>query len=67
MKLNATDQLTGGLEEAEALTVVSALDKTGIDLMESNGGTYFPGAIAIASAGTDLLGLARALMLDPIL
>ncbi len=44
VKLNATDQLDGGFEELEALEVVSALDKTGIDLIDISGGTYFPGA-----------------------
>ncbi|MGI9284393.1 MAG: NADH:flavin oxidoreductase/NADH oxidase family protein [Pseudomonadales bacterium] len=106
VKLNATDQLEGGLEEMEALTVVSALDKTGVDLIDISGGTYFPGAKsasdsaasgpyfldfakrarehtgkplmvtggfktmdqavnAISSGGADLIGLARALVLDP--
>lgn len=44
VKLNATDQLEGGLQEADALKVVSALDKTSIDLIDISGGTYFPGA-----------------------
>lgn len=44
VKLNATDQLEGGFEQEEALAVVSALDKTGIDLIDISGGTYFPGA-----------------------
>lgn len=44
IKVNATDQLAGGLTEAEALQVVQALDSTGIDLIEISGGTYFPGA-----------------------
>lgn len=106
VKLNATDQLEGGLEEDEALEVVAALDKTGIDLVEISGGTYFPGAKsasdkiasgpyfldfaqrarqqtskplmatggfktmdqavdAIDSGPVDLIGLARALVLDP--
>ncbi len=106
VKLNATDQLEGGFEEEEALAVVSALDKTGIDLIDISGGTYFPGAKsasdkvasgpyfldfakrarhrtdkplmvtggfktldqavdAISSGGADLIGLARALVIDP--
>ena len=106
VKLNATDQLNGGLEAEDALTVVSALDKTGIDLIDISGGTYFPGAksasdkvtagpyflafaklarkltdkplmvtggfktlqqsvSAISNGDTDLVGLARALVLDP--
>lgn len=44
IKLNATDQLEGGLEEEDALVVVSALDGTTIDLIDISGGTYFPGA-----------------------
>lgn len=108
VKLNATDQLEGGFEEEEALTVISKLDKTGIDLIDISGGTYFPGAKsasdkiasgpyfldfaklarkrtdkplivtggfktldqavdAISSGSADLVGLARALVLDPYL
>lgn len=44
VKLNATDQLDGGFEERDALKVISALDKTGIDFIDVSGGTYFPGA-----------------------
>lgn len=44
VKLNATDQLEGGLERHDALKVIAALDKTDIDLIEISGGTYFPGA-----------------------
>ncbi|QDG74682.1 NADH:flavin oxidoreductase/NADH oxidase family protein [Labrenzia sp. PHM005] len=44
VKLNSSDQLEGGLEEKDALLVVSALDKTSIDLIDISGGTYFPGA-----------------------
>lgn len=44
VKLNSSDQLEGGLEEKDALRVVSALDKTSIDLIDISGGTYFPGA-----------------------
>lgn len=106
MKLNATDQLDGGLRQDEALEVVAALDTTGIDLLDISGGTYFPGAAsssdrggsgpyfldfaecarsktnkplmvtggfktrqqaenAIAAGNADLVGLARALILDP--
>ncbi len=108
VKLNATDQLEGGFDEKEALTVISKLDKTGIDLIDISGGTYFPGAHsasdkvasepyfldfakqarkrtekplmvtggfktqdqavdAISSGSADLVGLARALVLDPSL
>lgn len=44
IKLNATDQLEGGFEEEEACKVIAALDRTGIDLIDISGGTYFPGA-----------------------
>jgi len=44
IKLNATDQLEGGFEKDDALAVISALDGTGIDLIDISGGTYFPGA-----------------------
>lgn len=44
VKLNATDQLEGGLEENDAFKVISALDGTGVDLIDISGGTYFPGA-----------------------
>ena len=106
IKLNASDQLQGGLVEDEALTVISALDRTGIDLIDISGGTYFPGARsasdragsgpyfiefarrarqrtkvplmatggfkslrqaidAVSGGATDMVGLARALALDP--
>jgi 2,4-dienoyl-CoA reductase-like NADH-dependent reductase (Old Yellow Enzyme family) len=108
IKLNASDQLEGGLEEVDALAVVAALDRTGIDLIDISGGTYFPGAKsasdsagkgpyflgfarrarsltdkplmvtggfksldqaaqAVADGSTDLVGLARSLVLDPAL
>jgi len=108
VKLNATDQLEGGLEEEDALAVVAALEQTGIDLIDVSGGTYFPGAKsasdrvgagpyfidfaararslttkplmvtggfkrrqqvvdALTSGRADLVGLARALALDPSL
>lgn len=106
IKLNATDQLEGGLNEQDSLEVVSALDKTGIDLIDISGGTYFPGAksasdnagagpyflkfatkarqrtskplmltggfktlaqaqSAIAGGNIDVVGIARALVLNP--
>lgn len=108
VKLNATDQLEGGFEQDEALTVISALDGTGIDLIDISGGTYFPGAKsasdgagagpyftefaknarprtrkplmvtggfktlqqaidAVSGGAADVVGLARALVLDPSL
>tara|TARA_B100000700_G_scaffold39766_2_gene40147 strand:- start:12041 stop:13273 length:1233 start_codon:yes stop_codon:yes gene_type:complete len=44
VKLNATDQLEGGLSQVDALAVVEALDREAIDLLDISGGTYFPGA-----------------------
>jgi len=108
VKLNSSDQLKGGLDEEDALSVVAALNGTGIDLIDVSGGTYFPGASsvsdsgrngpyfvdftkrardltatplmatggfktlgqaqdAVASGAVDLVGLARALVLEPSL
>ena len=108
IKLNATDQLEGGLDGDDALAVVAALDATGVDLIDISGGTYFPGArsssdaagrgpyfldfarrargvtrkplmltggfktraqaeAAVAEGAADMVGLARALALDPAL
>lgn len=108
VKLNASDQIEGGLEAPEALDVVEALDGRGIDLIDISGGTYFPGAAstsdrvfdapyflefarlarqrttiplmstggfkrrddaaaAVASGVLDVVGLARAFVLDPSL
>ncbi|MBB4284304.1 oxidoreductase [Roseospira goensis] len=106
LKLNATDQLDGGLTEAEALDIIAALNGAGLDLIDISGGTYFPGApsasdrrtsgpyfidfarrararttvplmvtggfkrraeavAAVTSGAADMVGLARALVLDP--
>lgn len=106
IKLNATDQLEGGFAEDESLEVVAALDRSGIDLIDISGGTYFPGAAsssdrsgsgpyfldfarraraktkiplmvtggfktlaqaenAIADGSADIVGLARALVVEP--
>lgn len=46
VKLNASDQLVGGLDEDDALVVVAALDASSVDLIDISGGTYFPGAKA---------------------
>lgn len=46
VKLNSSDQILGGLSTSDALSVISALDETDIDLIEISGGTYFPGASA---------------------
>ncbi|MEP1207765.1 MAG: NADH:flavin oxidoreductase/NADH oxidase family protein [Rhizobiaceae bacterium] len=108
VKLNSSDQLEGGLQQADALEVVAALDNTSIDLIDISGGTYFPGAKAasdgagrgpyfiefakqarevtskplmltggfktcaqavdaVASGTIDVVGLARAFIVDPAL
>ncbi|WP_420405011.1 oxidoreductase [Nisaea sp.] len=108
VKVNATDQLDGGLSGEEALGVLSALQQTSVDLIDISGGAYFPGAAAasdgqakgpyflefaraardrvskplmsaggfkqrheaeaaISSGSLDMVGLARALVLDPTL
>ncbi|WP_028465109.1 oxidoreductase [Nisaea denitrificans] len=108
VKINATDQLAGGIEEAEALGLVTMLDETDIDLIDISGGAYFPGAAAasdgtkagpyfldfarlarertgkplmtaggfkkrmdaeeaVSSGAVDMVGLARALAIDPAL
>ncbi|KJE37171.1 oxidoreductase [Thalassospira sp. HJ] len=108
IKLNATDQLEGGLSQDDALAVVAALDSSSIDLIDISGGTYFPGAKAasdgtgggpyflefvrkarkhtskplmltggfktyaqaedaVASGAIDIVGLARALVIEPAL
>ena len=106
IKINATDQLEGGLTQDDALEVVRLLDGTSIDLIDISAGTYFPGAkatsdgsgkgpyfvdfarrarartntplmltggfktreqavSALASGAIDVVGLARAMVLDP--
>ena len=107
IKINASDQLQGGLTEEEALTMIGLIDATSIDLIDISGGTYFPGAAAssdnraasgpyfidfakrakqrtnipvmatggfkkrqqavdaLASGAVDMVGIARALVLQP--
>jgi len=106
IRINATDQLEGGLTEDDALEVARLLDQTSIDLIDISGGTYFPGAKAssdgagkgpyfldfarrakgvtkvplmatggfkkreqaldaVVSGAVDVVGLARAMVLDP--
>ncbi len=63
VKLNATDQLDGGLTEQDALRVVAGLDGKGVDLLDISGGTYFPGAPSSserATKGPYFLDFARA-------
>jgi 2,4-dienoyl-CoA reductase-like NADH-dependent reductase (Old Yellow Enzyme family) len=51
IKLNATDNLEGGLTQDDALEVVRFLDSTSVDLIDISGGTYFPGAKAASDGG----------------
>ena len=44
IKMNSSDRLEGGLTQEDALTLVSILDRTSLDLIEISGGSYFPGA-----------------------
>ncbi len=73
VKLNSSDQLEGGLQEAEALEVVAALDRCSIDLIDISGGTYFPGARAASDSGgrgpyfLDFATRARALTSSPLM
>lgn len=108
LKLNSSDQLTGGLVPEDSLSVINALEGRGLDLIDISGGTYFPGApsssdrpsegpyfvefaqaarqltrvplmatggfkrrdqadAAISVGAVDLVGLARAFVLDPSL
>lgn len=53
IRINATDQLDGGLTETDALEVVRLLDLTSIDLIDVSGGTYFPGAKASSEGSSD--------------
>ena len=62
IRINSTDQLDGGLTNADASEVVRLLDQTSIDLIDISGGTYFPGAKASSdgtSKGTYFLDFAR--------
>lgn len=108
VKINATDQLDGGLTEVDSLTTIKRLGETSADLIDISGGTYFPGAASssdrvssgpyfanyarraravtdtplmltggiktrseaatlIATGAVDLVGVARAMILDPAL
>lgn len=50
VKINATDELDGGLTGEEALEVVAAMGRMSVDLIDISGGTYFPGAKAASDA-----------------
>jgi len=73
IRINASEQLEGGLTEADALEVIRLLDQTSIDLIDISGGTYFPGAKA-SSEGTsrgpyflDFAKRARAITAVPLM
>ncbi len=53
VKLNATDELEGGLSQADALTIVEMLDQHQVDLIDISGGTYFPGAPSSSDRPSD--------------
>ncbi len=63
LKINSSDGLMGGLEEEDTLAIIAELDRTGIDLIDISGGTYFPGAPASsdrAASGPYFLDFAKA-------
>ncbi|MEM7143264.1 MAG: NADH:flavin oxidoreductase/NADH oxidase family protein, partial [Actinomycetota bacterium] len=106
VKINATDQLEGGLTEDDSLVAIEMLSAESVDLVDISGGTYFPGAPSssdrvsdgpyfadfarrvrqtvttpvmvtggvktrddasdlVESGAADLVGIARALVVDP--
>lgn len=73
IKLNATDQLDGGLSEDDALQVIAALEGKGVDLLDISGGTYFPGAPSSSERTTkgpyflDFARAARAVSTFPLM
>ncbi len=73
VKLNATDQLDGGLTEDEALEVIAGLEGKGVDLLDISGGTYFPGAPSSSERATkgpyfvDFARAARRLISVPLM
>ncbi|UUX50135.1 oxidoreductase [Nisaea acidiphila] len=63
VKINATDQLKGGLTEEDALGILAVLQEAPVDLIDISGGAYFPGAAAAsdgAGKGPYFLDFARA-------
>lgn len=57
LKINATDQLEGGVTESDFLRTLALLDGSTLDLVDISGGAYFPGAKA-ASEGAASEGAA---------
>ena len=53
IRMNCTDQLEGGLTEADALEVVRLLNHTSTDLIDISGGTYFPNTKASSDGASD--------------
>lgn len=73
LKINATDQLEGGVAEADFLATVERLADSPLDLIDISGGAYFPGAKAASDAGgkgayfLDAARKARALTATPLM
>ena len=108
IKINASDQLEGGLSQQDSLEALSLINQSSVDLIDVSGGTYFPGAKsasdssgygpyfldfaeqarqrtnvplmltggfkkkdqaeeALAGGAVDIVGVARALVLNPAL
>jgi 2,4-dienoyl-CoA reductase-like NADH-dependent reductase (Old Yellow Enzyme family) len=73
LKLNSSDQLEGGLDAEDALSVIAALDRTELDLIDISGGTYFPGARSASDSGgkgpyfVDFARRARAVTTKPLM
>ncbi len=62
VKINATDRLVGGVDEAQSLALIDALEGIAVDLVDISGGTYFPGAATDAgtrTSGPPYVGFAR--------
>jgi len=62
VKINATDELVDGFDQADALAVIEMLGAHGVDLVDVSGGTYFPGAASSSdrpSSGPYYAGFAR--------
>ncbi|GAA1947102.1 oxidoreductase [Microbacterium aquimaris] len=62
VKINATDRLVGGVDEAQSLALIDALEGAAVDLVDISGGTYFPGAATDAgtrTSGPPYIGFAR--------
>lgn len=54
IRINSSDQLEGGLSEADSLILIELLNQTSIDIIDISGGTYFPGAKSSSeSSGKD--------------